>query len=76
MYTIMQVYQRLQKLNLTVSHQTLIKLVDNVGKDHDARVLQWRDILVQKLKRQDRQVNKIVYCYIYTLYLRKNYWVY
>ena len=42
---ILQVYDRLQKLNLTMSHPQLLRLVDKLGLHHDARVMEWRDAL-------------------------------
>ena len=38
-----QVYQRLSRLNITVSYSTVIRLLDTVGKDYDAEVKIWRD---------------------------------
>ena len=38
-------YQRLQKLNVTVSHKTVIRLVTALGENHDVRVVEWRDRL-------------------------------
>ena len=40
----MQVYTRLHKLNLTVSHKSLTKLVGTLGNDFDLIVMRdWRD---------------------------------
>lgn len=36
--TLMQVYQRLQKLNVTVSYSSLLRLIKNVGENHDEKV--------------------------------------
>ena len=47
----LQVYERLQKLNLSMSHSQLLRLVDKLGMDHDARVLNWRDSLISKMKK-------------------------
>ena len=38
-------FYRLHKLNLTVSYKTVIRLLDDFGKDHDMKVQQWRDSL-------------------------------
>ena len=46
----LQVYEHLQKLNLSMSHLQLLRLVDKLGMDHDARVLNWRDSLISKIK--------------------------
>ena len=39
-YVFLQVFTRLQNLFLTISHQTLITTVTELGKDHDEQVLQ------------------------------------
>ena len=44
-----QVYERLQKLNLSMSHSQLLRLVDKLGMDYDARDLNWRDSLISKI---------------------------
>lgn len=44
-----QVFERLQKLNICVSHYTTIKLVNEIGSGHDSRVCQWRDSLCKGL---------------------------
>lgn len=44
-----QVFNRLQKLNICMSHQTTIKLVDMLGSDFDSKVHQWRDSLISAL---------------------------
>ena len=41
----MQVFVRLQKLSLTMSHKTVINILDDLGKDHDKPLLEWRDKL-------------------------------
>ena len=46
----LQVYDRLQKLNISMSHSQLLRLVDKLGSDHDARVLNWRDSLTAKME--------------------------
>ena len=38
-----QVYSRLNALELSVSYSTVITLIDNLGKDHDKEVYNWRD---------------------------------
>ncbi len=43
-----QVYQRLQRLNLTVSHSSMIRIVDIFGKNHDSKLKQWRDGVVDE----------------------------
>lgn len=44
-----KVFERLQKLNICVSHYTTIKLVNEIGSGHDSRVCQWRDSLCKGL---------------------------
>lgn len=53
---ILQVYDRLQKLNLTMSHPQLLRLVDKVGLHHDARVMEWRDALMQEILNKSPRV--------------------
>ena len=48
---IMQVFQRLQKLNICMSHQVTTTLVNTLGTNHDMAVLKWRDSLVESLGR-------------------------
>ena len=36
-------YTRLQKLNVSMSYQTIIRLVTEVGEGHDSVVKLWRD---------------------------------
>ncbi len=45
----LQTYNRLQKLNITMSYSSVLSLVDKVGADHDVKVHEWRDVLVHKL---------------------------
>ena len=58
-----QVHERLHKLNLTTSHSTLLSVVDKMGANHDARVLEWRDSLVTKLKTTNPAQVSEFYCY-------------
>ena len=46
----LQVYERLQKLNFSMSHSQLLRLGDKLGVDHDGRVLKWCDSLSAKMK--------------------------
>ena len=39
---LLQVFQRLQKLNICMSHQVTSSLVTAVGTDFDANVYQWK----------------------------------
>ena len=47
-----QVFQRLQKLNLCLSHETTVKLVKMLGESFDSEVLEWRDALTSALESQ------------------------
>lgn len=62
-----QVHQRLQKLNVCVSHSSVIRLLDKVGSGFDAKVIKWRDDITATLD----STNEIVSC----AFIRKlNYW--
>ena len=45
-----QVFERLQKLNICMSYRTTIRLVNALGMDYDAVVCKWRDSLVPGLE--------------------------
>ena len=45
----LQVYERLQKLNLSMSHSQLLRLVDKLGWDYDAKVKNWQASLIFKM---------------------------
>lgn len=53
----LQVYQRLQRLNLTVSHSSVIRLLESVGEKFDAQVKEWRDVLVSTLDSRNQVVS-------------------
>ena len=53
----LEVYQRLQRLNLTVSHSFIIRLVERVGKNYDERVKAWRDSIITQLDDNDKIVS-------------------
>ena len=42
-------YQRLQTSNITVSHSSVIQLLDKIGKDYDTVVKEWRESLMSTL---------------------------
>ncbi len=44
-----QVYQRLQKIGLCMSHFSTIKLVDSLGEDFDMAVKEWKLIAENKM---------------------------
>ena len=45
-----QVFERLQKLNVCVCHRTTVRLVNLLGSDYDAKVYQWRELLIDDLE--------------------------
>jgi len=47
----MQVFQRLQKLNLCVSHQILTSIINTAGTNFDEKVCQWRSSLHGELQK-------------------------
>lgn len=48
-YHYFKVYTRLQKLNFCMSHSTVIRLVNQLGFNHDIEVKQWKESLEQNL---------------------------
>ena len=48
-FNLLQVYQRLQKLNLCMSHQMTSSLITLVGSEHDKDVQQWRNTILTEL---------------------------
>lgn len=54
----MQVFQRLQRLNICISHQVTATLVNILGSDHDAKVFQRKESLLDNLDTEEvRKVN-------------------
>ena len=49
----LQTYIRLQKLNLTVSHPSLIRLLNKVGSTFDEKAKKWRDGLLNLLQTSE-----------------------
>ncbi len=47
-----KVYERLQKLNLTMSHVVTNRLLTKCGVDHDARVKEWCAEFAESLKQE------------------------
>ena len=43
----LQVYERLQKVNVTMSHQVTIRLLTKLGARHDEVVKRWQDALAR-----------------------------
>ena len=46
---ILQVYNRLQKVNLSMSSRTTIRLFTQLGVQHDVKVMEWRDLLTTSI---------------------------
>ena len=42
-------YEKLQKINVTVAHRTVICLLTALGENHDAKVVQWCSALRDQL---------------------------
>ena len=38
-------YERLQKINVTLAHKTVIRLLSALGENHDAKAVQWSNSL-------------------------------
>jgi len=43
------VYERLQKLGLTMSHRAVVRLHRDMGKDYDKLVHEWRESFLLSL---------------------------
>lgn len=43
------VFHMLQRLQLCMSHGSTSRLIDRLGEDHDAKVLEWHDRLKSKM---------------------------
>ena len=66
-----QVFVRLQKLGLCVSHSSTIKMLTCVGKDFDSKVLAWKSTIESELMPSIplHQVNNIAIVFAYYYYL-------
>lgn len=47
----LQTYNRLQRLNLSMSYRSMLRIIDSLGTAHDAEVKCWKESLVQNLTR-------------------------
>ena len=47
---ILQVYRRLNVLNVCMSHSSVLRLVEQLGEGHDAAIKKWGDQLKLQLK--------------------------
>ena len=59
-YMTLQTYTRLQKLNLTVSHPSLIRLLNKVGSTFDEKATIWRDGLLNLLRTSETSVRLLL----------------
>ena len=50
---------------MTMSHPSVVRLVDKVGEDYDAKVKGWRDAIVTKLASSQTEVKPNVGCIEY-----------
>ena len=55
--TPIQAINRLQRLNLTVSYKSVVRLLDKVGARFDEKTKKWRDDLLDVLKSCDTAVS-------------------
>ena len=46
---VIQVYIRLQKVNLTLSHRATVMLLSNLGVNFDSKVHGWQEVLADSL---------------------------
>ena len=46
----MQVYDRLQRVNVTMSHKSSVRLVTKIGEGFDSRVAEWKENGINQLK--------------------------
>ena len=49
MFNLPQVYDQLSKLDMCVSHATTLRMLDQLGKNYDSAVYEWRDALKSKI---------------------------
>ena len=59
-------FQRLQKINVCISHQTLNSIISKVGLKFDRKVIQWRGLLLGELNVPG-QVLMVVFAEVLTL---------
>ncbi len=62
LFVFKQVYQRLQKVDVCMSYIVTCRLLESLGDGHDKLVLQWRDHLIESLKKVHEEV-----CLSYTI---------
>ena len=51
-------------MNLAMSHSSVIRLVENIGTNHDAAVKEWRDTLLASIhsRNPDAEVIYLIQC--------------
>ena len=59
---IIQAFERLQKLGLTMSHRSLSRLLTVLGKDHDKKVLEWKECLQNEVVLEVSLFNAYCMC--------------
>ena len=55
----LQTYTRLQKLNLTVSHPSLIRLLNKLASSFDEKAKGWKDGLLHLLHASETSVSDV-----------------
>lgn len=43
-------YERLQRVNVTMSHKSCVRLVTKLGQGFDCKLTEWRDNAITQLK--------------------------
>ena len=57
----MQTFSRLGRLNLTVSHTSLIRLLDRIGATFDEKTRMWREELLDLLMSSETAVSNLIH---------------
>ncbi len=73
----------MQPLNITVSYSSLLRLLDKIGENHDARVKSWKHAIVDQMKNSEvkkyLQSYQLIMCILaiakYVIYTIGNFWV-
>ena len=64
---LMQVYTRLHKLGICMSHKSTVRLLDKLGEGHDAEVHKWKEDLLTHIQLNQVQLTPTL-TFIYTHY--------
>ena len=59
MFECVQVYDRLQKVGLCLSHGRTIKLVDRLGEGFDEQVLHWKSQIESTMDPKEIDINVV-----------------